>query len=70
MAVTIATASVHGSVHVADTPSAHCFSVETNGWNRIQYVLGSINFHLLPWATLCGGGAMGAMVPECGVPET
>ena len=52
MAARIA-ASDHGSPHTAATPDAHCSSVATNGWNRIQGA-GSINFLLIPWARLCG----------------
>jgi hypothetical protein len=52
MAARIA-ASDHGSPHRSETPDAHCSSVATNGWNRIQGA-GVINFLLLPWAYLCG----------------
>ena len=45
-------ASDHGSPHRAETPDAHCSSVATSGWNRIQGA-SSINFLLLPWACLC-----------------
>ncbi len=63
MAAQIA-ASDHGSPHRAETPDAHCSSVATNGWNRIQGA-GSVHFLLLPWASLCGD-AIGIVVRLAG----